>query len=677
MADAKRPERKDGAKAPRGVIHDEQLEAARNRLYSRTRPPATSARPSFTRTTQPTIRKELDIRSFEDTKQQSHIAKNSTSDTEDAQSADVAMAPLSDMATKPQRTKRNGYRIRVVVVALVFFVAALIFSSAFLFFGQNTISGNNIAIEVTAPFAVGGGEELNLMIAVTNHNGVSVEAATLVIEYPPGTQSSDGSNKEIFRDRVSLGDIDPGEVLNVPMKARIFGEENDEKIIAISVEYRVSGSNATFFKEADPVRLKISSSPVVLSVDSVKEVSSGQEITLTLKISSNAPTSIGDVLVDATYPQGFDFSRAEPSPAKGQNIWSIGTLDPEDEHTIVVHGLLTGGSVEARTFNFAVGIPSERDRFSLASVFTTIQTEIQLTDPFIGLSVTVEGDSSKTVSANPDDTVDVSITFENTLSDTIYDGAIVATLSGNGLNTSNVDEGDGFFNSSARTVTWDANSVRGLRELTPGDRQTVRFSIRGADIDTTRTPEVSFSVSVSGKRVSESSVPQGLTNIESRTIRFASIASIDSRGLYSIGPFTNSGPQPPRAEDDTTYTIVLSAENGSNELADAVVSMTLPAYITWMNVVATGDTVTYNSSTREVSWRIGNVDANDSLSTAFQVSFLPSVSQVGTVPTIVGEQRLRATDRFTGTIIRATSPALTTRLSEDPNSDAQSGYVQS
>lgn len=578
------------------------------------------------------------------------------------------------------RTKHNTwhrYRVKLLLAALGFFGLALIISSLFLLFGRNTISGSNIVVSVDGPFAIGGGERLELQVGITNRNNVSIESATLIAEYPPGTRTADETDRELFRERIPLGRIGSGEVLDVPLAVRLFGEENDERTIAISIEYRVEGSNATFFREADPFRVQISSSPVVLSLDSVREVSSGQELVFTLTVASNAQTPLVGMLVEAAYPHGFDFSSASPSPSRGQNIWSLSTLEPESERTIEVRGVLTGGSEEARTVRFSIGVPGERDPFSIASVLSTVTEEVRLTDPFIGLDVAVGGSREGVISVAPDAVVDVSITFENTLASTIYDGAIRAVLSGNGLNTQNIRAGTGgFFDSASRTIRWDAQSVSGLRELTPGARQNVRFSIHGADVDALRTPEISFDVSVSGRRVSETRVPQDLTNLVSRTVRFASVASLSSQALYSIGPFSNSGPMPPRAEETTQYTITLRATNGSNALADARVSATLPQYISWTNTVTSGDSIAYNASTREVTWQIGDLAAGSTDEASFQISFLPSVSQVGTLPTLIGEQHFRATDRFTGTVVRATAPALTTRLPNDPDADAQSGAVQ-
>lgn len=567
-------------------------------------------------------------------------------------------------------------RTKIIAVAVIFFVVALALSSSFLFFGQNTISGDNITIDVEAPFVIGGGEELSLTIAVTNKNAVAVESATLIVEYPPGTQDATISGKELFRERVPMGSIKPGEVLRIPVKARMFGEENEEKTITIFVEYRVTGSNATFFKEAQPLAVKISSSPITLSIEGIREVSSGQELELTLMLASNASSPLLNLLVQAEYPFGFDFSESNPKTVKGQNLWSIASLAPGAKEKIILKGVMVGGSAEARTVTFSVGVPSDRDRFSLASVLATAKTEITLTDPFVGLKVTTNGREDKVISVGQNDLVTASITFENTLQDTIYDGAITVALSGSGLNVGDVNPSNGFYNSSVGTIIWDKSHVPGLGVLAPGGRETVTFTIRDANLDAERTPQVSYDVSVSGRRVSEDRVPQKLTNIISRTIRFESVVSLSSHGLYSIGPFTNTGPMPPRAEAVTQYTILLNAQNGSNELADSAVSMTLLSYVTWLGAVSGDDNIAYNPSTREVTWTIGSLGANTIANVAFQVSFLPSVSQVGSIPTLVGEQRLRATDRFTGTVIRATAEALRTNLSEDPNPDAKEGVVQ-
>ena len=658
-----------------GEDRDKRLEDLRKRLYSRGSTPA------------PLKRREL-----KSTKQQVPTSWGSAApppqkqqkQTESEPRATVPPVPpvssqqvsSDDMSPRTSRTSRQ-YRVKIVAAALGFFAIALVLSTVFLFFGQNTISGSNISIGVTGPFTIGGGEELSLQIAVSNQNAVPVESATLIIEYPPGTQSVDEQGRELFRERQPIPNIESGEVLNIPIRARIFGEENDERAINVSVEYRVAGSNATFFKEADPFRIKISSSPVVLQVENDTEITSGQEVELTINVLSNSPSPVSDVLVTAEYPFGFDYENSSPVPVAGQNTWRIDTLAPEETQQIKVRGVVFGNQNEERVFRFSVGVPNERDAFSLASVFSTASTEMTVTEAFLSVDVSINGDDNPTVAVGSTDRARVILTFYNTLSSTLYDGEIEVKLGGNALDDNRVDSRPGFYDSNSNTIVWTTSQLRDLSEILPGESRTVSFTVeQGEGLDASRTPQITLDVSLRGKRVSESRVPEELTDTVSRTIRFESVIGMTSQAVYSTGPFFNTGPTPPVAEEVTQYTVVLEARNGSNAVTDAEITATLPTYITWLDLVSAGDTINYNPVARQITWDIGDLNAGEAEGAAFQVSFLPSISQVGSVPTILSTQYLRATDRFTGTVLRAEAPALTTRLVADPELSNQDGRVQ-
>lgn len=582
----------------------------------------------------------------------------------------------SEPTPMPARKKKQTFRTRAVLAGLVFFIATAGLSVLFLLSGQNTISGSNIVISVDGPFAVGGGESYPLQISIANQNTVIVESGTLIIEYPQGTQSDDESGAELFRERIPLEDMNPGAVVNISRSARVFGEENEEKLIRVSVEYRVAGSNATFFKEAEPLRFKISSSPVVLSLDTVQRITSGQELEMTLTVSSNSEAPIQDLLIQADYPPGFDYTTSNPSPVGGQNVWRFAELDPESEEEITISGILTGTEGDERVFRFSSGVPNERDNLALSSVFSSVSSEVVLEGGFFNVSISVNGSNAQTVAVPDGDDARVDLVFTNTLSEPIYDANLAVELSGNALDDQEVQASQGFYDSSANTIRWSANDLPSFREIRPGQTRSVSFTVGQGSASSGRTPQITFSTSLSGKRVSETRVPETLVNKSARTIRFESVAALASQVQYNLGSFTNAGPVPPVAERATQYTVQLVLENGSNDITNAEVSASLPSYVTWLDITSSGDDVSFNNATREVTWDAGDVSAGGNEAASFQISVLPSISQVGTVPTIVGEQRLRAEDRFTGTVIRSTAPALTTRIFNTADAD-NDGRVQS
>ena len=82
-------------------------------------------------------------------------------------------------AFMPRKNKRNAIRFKLLIAGIFFFVLAVGVSSLFILFGGKAISGDIIAVAITGPFTIGGGEVLNLQLGVTNQNAIPVTATIL------------------------------------------------------------------------------------------------------------------------------------------------------------------------------------------------------------------------------------------------------------------------------------------------------------------------------------------------------------------------------------------------------------------------------------------------------------------------------------------------------------------
>ena len=231
-----------------------------------------------------------------------------------------------------------------------------------------------------------------------------------------------------------------------------------------------------------------------------------------------------------------------------------------------------------------------------------------------------------------------------------------------------------FYDSLNNTVYWDASSFDKLKEISPGREVRLQTSlVPDPDIET--TPQLAFDVDVRARRVAEGRATEELIGTAAGVVKVSSVAVLMSETGRNTSSFADSGPLPPVAEQATTYTITLFTENGSNDMGDVEVIAALPGYVEWLDQTTGAGTVTFNETARTVTWRIGDIDANQSKIAAFQVSLLPSISQIGTTPTLLGEQRLRGTDRFTGSIVRTTKTALTSQLPAEAGYDDRIGEV--
>ncbi len=565
---------------------------------------------------------------------------------------------------------------KLLVVAGVFFAVAVGIFSYLYFGGLNTISSQNVDITIIAPVTVAGGEPLPIQLVVSNRNSIPLESALLTLEFPEGTRSGESSGEALVRYTYDLGKVEAGGDVNHTVNAVLFGEENSIKRIVVSVEYRVPDSSARLYKEKfyEPT---ISSSPVIMSITPIKETNSGKEFTMTVTVASNSGSTIEDVLLKAEYPFGYEFVSATPEPTFDDSVWRIGDLRPEQKKEIVIRGVLTGEDGSNRAFNFSVGNQDTQNEKRIGITLLSQQETVRIARPFIGTTLALNGKSDGTAIINAGGTVRGDISYVNNLPTQVTNVEIEVKLGGTILDRRSVSAGNGFYRSIDDTIVWEKSRNASLASLNPGERGTVSFSvsplaITPGTLSLYGNPEMNFVVSVRGTRVSESNVPESIVSSTEGKVVLASNLSVQPRVVYSDGPFVNTGPVPPRAELETTYTVYWTITNTTNDVSGARVSASLPFYARWVGQVSPpNERVTYNQVGGQIVWDVGSIPAGSGLlstprEVAFQVAILPSLSQLGTEPNIIGATTLTGFDVFTETSLQATAREVTTRLTSDP-----------
>ena len=73
--------------------------------------------------------------------------------------------------------------------------------------------------------------------------------------------------------------------------------------------------------------------------------------------------------------------------------------------------------------------------------------------------------------------------------------------------------------------------------------------------------------------------------------------------------------------------------------------------------------MSYAPAERTVTWTAGDITDGQSKTVSFIVSILPSVSQVGSEPDLITNQRLTGIDRFVRKEINATAATIRTTVS--------------
>ena len=590
----------------------------------------------------------------------------------------------SDMTFTEKYFQKTSSFKKFFIFSTVFFVLALSFSAYSIFLKGNTISNDNIEISVLGNAFTGGGEELPLQIEVVNKNSSSLQLADLLVEYPRGSLVD--FSKEVDRLRVSLGTIPAGGTRSENIKVILFGEQGSVKPMKITLEYRVDGSNAIFVKEK-PYEVSISSTPINLSVKAPTEISSNQDIMIDISATLNANKPAEKILIKVDYPVGFDYSSSLPAPTIGNNIWNLGDLSPGTERKISIIGKLTEVSDgEEKTFRVWTGAEKTNDKSQIGTIFNSVGHTIVVKKSFIEAKLYVNGVYNKEYAVNSKKEIVGEIRYANNLETQIKDFEIKAVISGNAVNRREIKPDTGYYDSSTDTIIWNKNSDREFGELGPGRSGSVKFSLGSLPLivgssEMLEDPSIRVDVSVSGKELSTGYDNTALENQESKIIKIISDLGFAGKILHYSGAFKNTGFIPPKVEEKTTYTVVWTVSNSANAISNAQIKSSLPPWVSFVGAVfPPSEELTFNPSTKELLWNIGRLSRGTGIGSlgrevSFQIELLPSLSQLGTAPTLVNDAVLTGMDDFAMVEVRVNKASLDTKLGNDPTAPLISDRV--
>ncbi len=574
----------------------------------------------------------------------------------------------------------------ILIGAVIFFVIAIIIAGYISFQGGNVISSNNINVTVLGQTSAAAGEPISLDINVANGNAVDLQLVDLVIEYPQGTKTADGNNQDMPRDRISLGSITAGQTVRKTIGAVLYGQQGDNEDIKISVEYRLAGSNAVYHADKT-YQLVISSSPVSLSIDSLKEINSGQELVIDAHLNSNSTNIIKSLLLKMDFPPGFQFESATPTPSSVNNVWNIGDLEPNGSREFKITGRITGQDNEQKVFRFYTGTESASNSLTIGTAFIETTQAVVIRRPFLATTLALNSSTDDPYTGLQHKTINGEIKWSNNLTDSLKNIVIDAVITSPYLNKFSISaDNSGFYNSNTNTIEWNSAQNDTLVSVDPGQSGKVSFQFASNDLSgqlgaSVKNPTINVAISVKGRRFNENNVPEDITGTLSRTIKLSANLSLDTETAHGQGPFSNVGPVPPKIGSPTSYTITLKASNSLNDIKNAYVTASLPGYVDWLRQISPASSaLTYNPVTRQIRWDIGSLPAgtgygSDPTKVSFLVSITPSASQITKAPDLVQDISLFGGDTFTGKEVQTESQNVSTMLSNDTGNALENARV--
>lgn len=608
--------------------------------------------------------------------------------------SDAGDSPPPSLKKIEQRSDRRVTKILLLTLGALALLVGITVAGFMTFNRQKHFNEQGVSLKVETDESVPSGGLTLLTFVIKNDESVGIKNLTLSLTPPEGWTFSASTPKpsDASNSLWQLGSISAKDSKNFVVQGILVGEVGSVKSFSATLTYRPSNFNYDFTAKAS-VSATIGSSIISLELDGPSQVAPDVNTHYALTYTNTSTEDLTGVRFIATYPSEFSVTSTNPSARQDNNVWTVDELKSGTKGTITVDGKFKGEVGSSVELTFAAELKrgtSFEKQVETAVVVTLANTSLNLT-------LTVNKQSGKAVAA-PGDLLAYVLTYKNTSDVELSATSISVELTGGGLASGSFTDDLGATLKDGK-VSWDVNRIPQLASIKPGTTGTLRFQAKVSSTPATTSgdsgPTVMAQATVtlgSNSSTNTNSVSKNTNaNAASPTVKTGRLVTkissqvvlaADPRYYRSDGTTVGSGPLPPQAGKTTTYRVSWSVTNGTNEVGNVTVKAVVPTAVFWTgkNSSTTAGTLSFDPSTRTVTWSINKLPARIGTSGAaptasFELALTPTDDDIGLTPTILGDSTLSGTDTFTGTTITVERDRLTTDLPNDAKASGKGVVV--
>jgi len=554
------------------------------------------------------------------------------------------------------------------LIFIIIFLGIVVGAAGFWYWQRNSYSKEILKLEILGPEKAVVSQQVVYTVKYRNNGDVRLEQPRLTFEFPENTVLDSGDSLRVEKGPDEFGDIYPGEEKTVTFTGRIFGKEGDTKTAKAWLSYTPKNLKAAY-ESATTFTTALEPIPLTFDFDLPTKVESGRELDFFINYFSTLDYPLTNLGVKIEYPAGFEFSESKPS-GLDKNEWDIPVLNKAEGGRVEIKGKLDGKENDQRVFRASLGIWI-RDQWV---VLKEISKAVEISAPQLDVFQQINGQDQFV--ASPGDLLHYEIFFRNISQQPFTNLFLIVTLDGKPFDTDTFKTETGKFNKGDNSIVWDWRSVSALRFLDQGQEGKVEFWINLKD---------DWGASAAGEKnvVIKDTVLLSQVKQEFET-KVSSKLTVSQQGFFQDEIFGNTGPIPPTAAQETTYTITWNAQNYYNDVANAKVTAKLPQNVRLTGKIfpaAETQNFSFDSQSREIVWKVHDgqdMPAGDGVigqapNISFQVALTPNIGQIGQTAEIIGNATIAGEDKWTEKILEGKSPALTTALL---NTSSDQGVVQ-
>ena len=591
-------------------------------------------------------------------------------------------------------SRKKNY-LAFIGISVLLIAAGLAWTGFNLFNSQTAFRQDNVTLDVKAPAEAASGETITYRIEYQNNDENAFSESSVDVVYPQGFTVTETTPSAANDEKThwNLGLVKSREQGVIEIKGQITGKSDEAKTVTATITYHP-------IRASKPVELKkgatttINSSVLQLEIKGPNQVVAGEHAVYRILYKNFANIENKDkVVLNVHYPDGFVFVESNPRPDDGQGTWNANTLlsalqSDSSTGAIEITGVVNSAQGSNNAINAQIGFKNG-DTVTVENE-QNLATQVATGDLIVSMKVNGSEDNG---TAHFGDTLKVAISYENRGSNTLSGVTLRANIDGDVVDWTNYkDDNNGAF--TAGQVTWTSNEIPALSQLLPQSKGTIETTIHLQSSDAAKNLRLSGATDVAVKMWASADVsgvispdgmplPQDSNNQSSKsgtiTYTLGTNLSFSSQLRYFSDDSTSigAGPLPPKVGETTTYHVQWKASNTLHDADDILARTTLPDYVTWIarSNASVGD-ISYNNTTREVTWHISRLGAGSGETASFDIQYKARTEDLNKIIPVTNETTLSGKDTTTNKLINLRQTALTTNLDFDPVGKGRGLVVQ-
>ena len=516
---------------------------------------------------------------------------------------------------------------------------------------KNSYSKEILKLEILAQEESALGQEIEYTVRYKNNGDIRLESPRLTFEYPIYSILSEGKPS---REELILDDIYPGQEQTFSFKTRLMGKEGELKKAKAWLSYQPKNLKARYESETSHTT-KIASVPLTLEFDLPSKIDSGKEVDFQLNYFSNVDYPLANLAIKIEYPSDFEFKSSKPKSLE-KTDWNVGLLNKAEGGRIQIVGSLSGEVGEQKQFKAQLGAWQSGEFVPLKETIRAVQ----IVNPSLYISQQINNNPQ--YAARAGDTLHYEVFFKNIGNDAFSNLFLVVKLEGNLFDFETTKAPLGDFESGDNSIIFDWRQVPKLQFLDAQEEGKIEFWIDLKD-DWAITNADQKNPTLKSKVFLGQAQKEFVTNVNSKL-------TISQKGYYADEVFGNSGPNPPRSGEQTTYTIIWQAKNYYNDVKGVRVKATLDNSVRLTGLIFPEDArLTFDSNSREVVWELDDLTAgrgtlDSAPSVAFQIALTPASFQQGMTLGLINSAKITGEDEFTGLFVEGEVSPINTAMIE-------------